>query len=235
MKESRKMNLDNRLFLCAQTVRPGKKVADVGSDHAYLAIWLVLNNISNCVLATDVREGPLLNAKKNILKYNVENRVKVRLSDGLNEVYADEVDDIVLAGMGGELIAKIIKRAAWLKDKSKHLILQPMSAEKELREFLASEGFKIVEENAVISCGKVYTVMSVGYDGVLTEFNELYPYIGALSENLTPEACIYVEKTIRDLKNKLKGCVCLNDLEKTKDLQTIILELERLLEGKKYD
>ena len=194
MKNFQKINLDNRLFLCAENVRPGKLVADVGTDHAYIPIWLALNGLTPHVLATDVREGPLLNAKKNIVKFNVENKVNTRLSDGLDSINHDEVDDIVIAGMGGELIVKIISRAGWLKDNSKHLVLQPMAAEPELREFLAREGFKINLEQAVVSYGKVYTVMSVLFDNTLNDFDKIYPYIGKLKENLTPEAYMYVKR-----------------------------------------
>lgn len=235
MKNFQKINLDNRLFLCAKNVRPGKFVADVGTDHAYLPIWLVLNNLIPYALATDVREGPLLNAKKNIVKFNVENKVNTRLSDGLDSINHDEVDDIVIAGMGGELIIKIISRAGWLKDNCKHLILQPMSAEPELREFLAREGFKINLEQAVVSSGKVYTVMSAVFDAPFSNFDRIYPYVGRLRDNLTPEACLYVEKTARDLKNKLKGYKITKNFENADELQYIISELEALLGGKIND
>lgn len=228
MKNFQKINLDNRLFLCARNVRPGKLIADVGTDHAHLPIWLVLNDFTPHALATDVRDGPLLNAQENIAKFNVTDKVNIRLSDGLDSVRPDEVDDIVIAGMGGELIVKIISRAGWLKDNSKHLILQPMSAEPELREFLAREGFKINLEQAVISYGKVYTVMSVFFDNTLKNFDRIYPYVGGLRDNLTPEACLYVEKTVRDLKNKLKGYKFTKNFEKAEELQYIISELEVL-------
>ena len=228
MKKTQKINLDNRLFLCAQNVRPGKIVADVGTDHAYLPIYLVENKTIPHAIATDLREGPLLNAQKNILKYNLETKIETRLSDGLNEVNPEEVDDIVIAGMGGELIAKIVARASWLKDTSKHLVLQPMSAEQELREFLAREKFKIVSEKAVVSYGKVYTVMSVFFDKNLENQNEIYPYIGALQKNLTPEAILYIKRTIRDLKNKQKGYIAEKNFEKIEQLQRIISALEKI-------
>lgn len=228
MKKTQKINLDNRLFLCAENVRPGKIVADVGTDHAYLPIYLVENKTIPHAIATDLREGPLLNAEKNILKYNLETKIETRLSDGLNEVNPEEVDDIVIAGMGGELIAKIVARASWLKDTSKHLVLQPMSAEQELREFLAREKFKIVSEKAVVSYGKVYTVMSVFFYEKLETQDKIYPYIGALQENLTPEAILYVKRTIRDLKNKQKGYIAEKNFEKIEQLQRIISALEKI-------
>lgn len=232
MKNFQKINLDNRLFLCAQKVRPGKVTADIGTDHAYLPIWLVLNNIAPYAIATDVREGPLRNAEKNIAKFGVADKVKTCLSDGLNKLKSTKIDEIVIAGMGGELIAKIIKKAAWLKDSSKHLILQPMSAEPELRAFLISEKFKIFSEQAVISAGKVYTVMSVFWSDLPNDFDKTYPYIGGLKKNLTQETQVYIKKTVKDLKNKQNGCVFVQNFEKAHELQTIIAALEQLLGGK---
>lgn len=233
MKNLIKIKLDERLELCAKNVRVGKNIADVGTDHGYIAIWLVLNKISPRAIATDIRVGPLLNAQKNIKKYKVENKIETRLSNGLDKVQLNEVDDIIIAGMGGELIIEIIKSAEWLKNKSKHLILQPMSAEKELREFLFYEGFNIVSEQVVVSKNKIYTVMSVFFsDKDLVKFDILYPYIGKIQNNLSPEAFLYIKKTIRDLKNKLQGYILTKNFEKANNLKSIIFKLEKILGGK---
>lgn len=226
-----RIHLDERLYLCAKNVRLGSTVADIGADHAYIAIWLVLNEVCPRAIATDLRAGPLLNAQKNVVKYGVADKIETRLSDGLDAVFPVEVEDVIIAGMGGELITQIIARANWLKDPSKHLVLQPMSAEVELREFLASQKFKIVAEQAVVSCGKVYTVMSVFFDANFCCCDDLYPYIGRLCENLTVENRLYIERTIRDLKNKLAGLLATQELEKSAELQGIIAQLEDICKG----
>lgn len=229
MKRLKKINLNNRLFLCAQNVRPQKVVADVGTDHAYLPIWLVLNDIIPYAFATDVREGPLLNAQNNVIKYGAEKKIELKLSDGLDSLSGELIDDVVIAGMGGELIIKIISRANWLRDKTKHLILQPMSAEVELREFLAKENFRIDSEKAVVSAGKIYTVMSVFFEENLKKGDKIYPYIGGLRDDMSEEACIYIKKTIRDLKNKLKGYIFTNNEKKATELKDIIIDLEKMV------
>ena len=110
------MKLDERLSLCAQMVRDGAAVADIGTDHAYLPVYLVECGKIHKAIAADVREGPLENAKGNISKNGFDQQIKTVLSDGLEKISPDEADDIVIAGMGGELIIRIISAAAWLKD-----------------------------------------------------------------------------------------------------------------------
>ncbi len=119
------IHLDERLYLCAKNVRLGSTVADIGADHAYIAIWLILNEVCPRAIATDLRSGPLMNAQKNIFKYGVADKIEARISDGLDAVFPAEVEDIIIAGMGGELIMQIIARAGWLRDPTKHLVLQP--------------------------------------------------------------------------------------------------------------
>ncbi len=228
MEKSKNMKLDNRLHLCAQSVRNGARIADIGTDHAYLSIWLMKNKLISHAIAADLREGPLLNAQNNIKKYGMEQYIETRLSDGLDNINENEVDDIIIAGMGGELIINIIKRAGWLKNQNKSLILQPMSAEQELREFLFSEGFNLNTEKAVVSYGKVYSVMSVNYKGNLKYHDKLYPYIGPLTDNLTDEAHLYIEKEIRNLNNKVIGLNSTNQYEKAAFLRDIIDELKKI-------
>lgn len=98
------------------------------SDHAYLHIWLVKKGVIQKAIAADINMGPLQKAAFNIRRYNVGKQVDARLSDGLELIFPNEADDIVIAGMGGELIADIIEKAPWLKDVQKHLILQPMTS-----------------------------------------------------------------------------------------------------------
>ena len=233
MEKICKINLDNRLYLCAKNVRSGKFIADIGADHAYLAIWLILNKLIPHAIVTDVREGPLLNSAHNIRRFGLEEKIETRLSDGLGKIKPDEVDDIIIAGMGGELIAKIVSRADWLKNESKHLILQPMSSEAELREFLTREHFKIDSEQAIIDNNKVYTVMSVYFEQDFYNFDRIYTYIGKLGDNLTFENCSYIKRVIRDLKNKLKGYILTKKLKKVREISEVILELEQIIKENK--
>ena len=119
--------LGNRLALCASMVREGTKLADIGTDHAYLPIWLARKGRISSAIAADVKPLPLRSAEQNIRRYHVEEQITTRLSDGLRALSPDEADDIVLAGMGGELIIRLIGEAPWLKAGDKRLILQPMT------------------------------------------------------------------------------------------------------------
>ena len=122
------IKLDTRLKLAADEVRPGKKLVDIGTDHAYLPAFLVENGICTEAIAADIGKGPLENAKKVVsVSKDLNEKITLRLSDGLKEIRPDEAEDIVIAGMGGILISEILTSAPWVKDETKRLILQPMS------------------------------------------------------------------------------------------------------------
>lgn len=155
----RLFKLDGRLSLCASYVREGSRLADIGADHALLPIFLAQSGKISHALACDVNPRPLSSAAENIRKYGVENIVETRLSDGLDAVFEDEADDIVIAGMGGELIAKIISSCAWVRSPEKRLILQPMTRYEKLTAFLLENGFEIESQKACLAEGKYYTVL----------------------------------------------------------------------------
>ena len=232
MPDRRKdISLDSRLLQCASFVRDKVKVVDVGTDHGYLAIYLVKTEKAIHAIASDLREGPLNNALENIKRYGCENLIEPRLSDGLKNISAQEADDIVIAGMGGEVIASIIKSTSWLKDETKHLILQPMTMAEHLRRFLFDEGFEIIKEQATISGGKVYTIMIAAFSQGTIKVSDLYPYIGKLEANLDDAGVKYAQREIRDLRNKIWGCECEGRLDRAKELAKVKSKLENLLNG----
>lgn len=201
-----KFKLSNRLNLCAEMVTIGSRITDIGTDHAYIPIWLALNEKIKSALACDIRNGPLKNASKNIEKYNLSDIIKTRLSDGLLNIAENETDEIIIAGMGGNIISSIISRCHWKNKKNKAFILQPMKYEERLREFLAENGYKMEIEKAVICSGKVYTAMKAVYVGIPQKIENYEKYIGKLGENnLYPAAQSYIKKQIKNLKNHIKG------------------------------
>ena len=157
--------LDARLKALADFVRPGAKVADVGTDHAYLPVWLVRKGVATSAVAVDINKKPLQKAVETANKYRAGELVEPRLSDGLDAVAPHEADDVIIAGMGGEQICRIIDRAKWLLCAQKRLILQPMTMAHKLREYLYQNGIGILRENIVAVSGKLYTVMLCEYDG----------------------------------------------------------------------
>lgn len=195
-----------------RSVQVGSLVADIGTDHAFLPIELIKSGKAQRVIACDVNEKPLKNAKRNIEKAGISN-IELRLSDGLQEVAETEVDTVTIAGMGGDLIADIIKRTPWLKNDSKLLVLQPMSSADSLRSYLYSEGFNIKKESAVFDAGRVYTVITAGYDGVKRQVPLRKIHIGELEYDLSDAATDYITRQYKKLTNL---CDDIKDIEKLK-------------------
>lgn len=220
----RRFALGARLALCASMVRNGTALADVGTDHAHLPIDLALREKIKSAVASDVRPGPLQAAEKNVARYGVSGLVSLRLSDGLDRILPGEADDIVIAGMGGELIMKIIGRACWLKDTEKHLILQPMTSEAELRVFLAQEGFSILREEAVLEGNHVYTVILSAYTRRKIITDELYSYAGGLDRN-TLEGRLYLDRQAERLRKQAGGLAMTGRREEADGLERIAARL----------
>lgn len=176
--------LNNRLNLCAEMVRKGKRIADIGTDHAYLPVWLVRAGFASFALACDIKAEPLMQGEQTIKKYHAEDLVKTRLCDGLNAVSPNEVDDMIIAGMGGETIVHILSDAGWLKDESKNLILQPMSKHELVIEYLYKNGFELIEHRCTVADGKIYTAFTANYTGNITEPEEVFTYTGLLKADV---------------------------------------------------
>ncbi len=221
--------LGPRLALCAELVRDGKLLCDVGTDHAYLPIWLLKSGRVPKALACDINPGPLAAAAGNAQKYGETDRLSLRLSDGLREVRAEEAEDIVIAGMGGELMLRIIRETAWLQNGEKRLILQPMSSAEELRLGLKKLGFSVPKEQAAEDSGKVYTAFAAVYIGAVPETDELYPYLGKLEPN-GRAARLYAEKVLRELRGRLEGALRGRGQETPEQLKEIIRQIENRCE-----
>lgn len=229
--------LDARLAACASFVREGCKLADIGTDHAYLPIYLAKQGKIERGIAADVNEGPLAKASMNVRKYEVENLVQTRISDGLEVIFPHEVDDIVIAGMGGELIVRILEAAPWVKDSEKHLILQPMTAAEELRQYLQRAGFSVKKETAAEVDGKVYSAMLAVYDPEHRNEGVLFPYIGLL-DAATPEGKAYIERQIRFYQNKADGLQRAGQMEERVPVAELVAQLQQVVtktEGISHD
>ena len=198
-------SLDERLALCASFVRNGTALADVGTDHAYLPVYLALQRKIRSAVACDVRTGPLENARGNIARFGVEAIVSTRLSDGLQEVAPEEAEDIVMAGMGGELIVRLIEETPWLTDPDRRLILQPMTKPDVLRQYLCAHGFCLLQEKACLSMGKAYSVMVCAYDGRIRPCSITFARTGFLLQDSSPEAEAYLRLVLSKLQKERKG------------------------------
>lgn len=179
--------LDRRLAACAALVREGAAVCDVGTDHAYLPCFLVQSGKTSRAIAADVNPGPLASAGRHIRESGCSGQIRTVLSDGLRGIGPAEADDIVIAGMGGELIARIVLECGWLRDPDKRLILQPMTRAPFLRTELLRCGFSILEEVPVLERGHGYTVLHCAWTGERCEANPLFALAGRLPESHAPD------------------------------------------------
>lgn len=175
--------LNKRLELCAKLVRKGARIADIGTDHAYLPVWLVRAGFASFAIAADIKAEPLKSGEQTIKKYHAENLVQTRLCDGLQSISPKEVDDIIIAGMGGETIVHILSDAQWLKDESKSLILQPMSKHELVIAYLYENGFELKDHKCTTCDGKIYTAFKAQYIGNAQMPTELFAYTGLLSKD----------------------------------------------------
>lgn len=155
------MELSPRLRSVAELVPHGAHFADVGTDHAYLPVWLILHGVIDKAIASDLRPGPLERARETAEKYSVADRIDFRLCDGLTGLWSEEANAIAIAGMGGETIANILAGAPWTKEKEITLILQPMSSQPDLRLWLSGNGYAIEKECIAREGKTLYTIMLV--------------------------------------------------------------------------
>lgn len=153
--------LSPRLKMVGELVPAGARLADVGTDHAYLPAALILEGKIPWAIAADLRQGPLDRARATVREYGLTGKVAFRLCDGLSGIRPDEVDAVTVAGMGGETIAAILSAATWTRERDLPLILQPMSSFPDLREWLQKNGFSIQEEGLAREGDTIYTAMLV--------------------------------------------------------------------------
>lgn len=183
-----------RLQMAADFVRAGAAVADIGTDHAYLPAYLIMVGKCRRAVAADVREQPLENARQTIRRYHLEGQITACLSDGLAAIDPCQAEDIVIAGMGGELIAALLARAPWLRDGAKRLILQPMTHAEDVRRFLYENGFAVLEEQAVREGERLYVALCAQYTGKTIACSPGLPYLGRLPACRSEAAALYLEK-----------------------------------------
>ncbi|MBQ8170814.1 MAG: SAM-dependent methyltransferase [Oscillospiraceae bacterium] len=171
------LTLDNRLKTAAALCRSGGVVCDVGTDHALLACYLAKNGAKE-VIASDINDGPLESARRTVGQEGCDN-VRVLKSDGLQQI--DYADDVIICGMGGELIADIIADCRFLT-KDTRFILQPMTKAEILRRRLYADGFEILEERTAYDGKRAYVVMLAAYTGERCDIGEFFAYTGKVTD-----------------------------------------------------
>ena len=189
------MKLSKRLQTIADFVKKNSVVADIGTDHAHIPIYLIENNIIDKAYACDINKGPLEKAKKNIENFGVSENIVLRLSNGLDKMSNKEADTIIIAGMGGELIIDILERGKSFFDKKNTFILSPHTKTDEVRDYLLRKGFEIIKEDMCIDEGKFYTVMEGRYTENKLMYSEAELLYGKfLIENKHPVLLEFLKK-----------------------------------------
>ncbi len=219
------MQLDKRLSAVANLVRKNMNFADIGTDHAYLPVYLIENCIIDKAIAADLRKGPLENARETVQEHNLDDKIELRLSDGLDNFKENEVNEIAVAGMGGLLISRFIERTEWLKNNDVHLILQPMTHVEELRKTLFDNGYVIEKELVAEDSNKLYIILSVYYYGDATAYTDLDLIVGRLPVNQDDLSKKYLGKIYEKYNKKL---LALKKAHKEcDDLEKIVEELSK--------
>ncbi len=219
------ITLDERLSAVAALVRPGSRLADIGTDHAYLPVYLIQAGICLSAIASDIGAGPLEAARRTVMENGLTSKIALRLGDGLSTVSADEIDDIAIAGMGGETIAAILEAAPWVKAHRMRLILQPMTRAEDLRRWLLSNGFAVLEEHLIIDGRHLYPVMAAAYTGAAPCEDDLLIYGGFFTAE---EGRPYRQMMAQHLTRKASGLAHTGDTETAERLKTLSEQLETM-------
>lgn len=230
--------LGNRLELCFEMIENGAVVCDVGTDHAYLACELIKRKKCSLVVASDINKGPLEAAEKNVEEYGFKDKIPLILSDGLEKIveseYAQRINCIVIAGMGGENIVGILENNI---DFSAGciLILQPMTRENVLRKWLYQNGFNIRREKITVEGRKIYTVMKVVYTGEKSDISEALAFMGFAdySEEISKKyGTVQYNKYRKKYEALLKSEISSEMISKNiADMKENLIEAERILKN----
>lgn len=227
------MKISNRLIEVSKCVTPGYRVADIGTDHGYVPIYLMDNKLASYVIAMDVNKGPLERAEINIRENGYEDVIETRLSNGFEKLNVGETDIAVIAGMGGELIKKILIEGKEVVDSLNELVLSPHSDIDAVRKYLHEIGFRINYEKMLIDEEKFYTILKV-QKGKDKDYSEVEYKYGAilldnkdliLKEFLTNQLNKYILIEKRLINEKTD-----NSIMRLKQIQNDIQEIKGILE-----
>ena len=226
--------LDIRLRAAADMVPRGARLADIGSDHAYLPIALCLEEKIDCALASDINDGPVAAARANIKKNNLEGKITAIRADGLASAREFAPDSITVLGMGGELIVSILSAAEWVRDGNITLILQPMTHPEILARYLADEGFEVTDERMVCDNGRddrIYRIIKARYNGEVRRIDPIDALFGEINLDRGDDATLsFVERQIRVLSARINGRSSAG--QDCEDEKKLVAEMKEYLERK---
>lgn len=221
------MQLDDRLKAVAAFARGGKTVADIGTDHAYVAVQVLLDGADK-VIAADLNAGPCESARRTTAENGCEDKIEVRQGDGLAVLLPGEVDTVCIAGMGGELITLILGARPEITDSISRLVLQPMNDPPLVRAWLYEHGWVIADEALAKADGKLYEVIcakhgqGIAPTGVMLEIGE------KLWENRPPLLEEHIRSKLKKKKTILQGMSQSANAKETERYRVLLAEKEEL-------
>ncbi len=228
------IKLTPRLQCLADLVPLGARLADIGTDHAYLPIYLLQTKRIQQAVASDLREGPLASAERNVDAAGLGAQLSLRLGAGLEQVQPQECDTITMAGMGGETIAAILQAAAWTAQGNHELLLQPMTMLPTLRKFLLENGYAIAQEVVCREGARQYLIMRVR-GGAMRSSRLISRAEAAFSAALLQDAGAksYLEALLQKEQRALQGMrlAGTQDAAQTKEQEQVIEHIQAALEG----
>lgn len=220
MKE---IQISRRLQSVAAFVQEGKRLADVGCDHGYIPIYLLQKKKIEKAIAMDINQGPLMRAKEHIQEWGLENYIDTRLSDGVKALKPNEVQSVVIAGMGGPLMEKILTEGNEVLQTVTELVLQPQSEIGHFRRFLIENGYEITHEEMILEDGKYYPIMRAVHGKAKEQTEAEYLYGKKLLQNRNPVLKEFLDREqvkAEELLEKLKN-------SQTPSAKARIFELEK--------
>lgn len=230
-----KMELSKRLQAVADMVTPGMRLADIGTDHAYIPIYLMESGKIPHAIAMDINKGPLERAKEHIEEYGLQDQIQIRLSDGMAQLMEQEADCAVMAGMGGGLVIRILEDGCQIASQLEELVLQPQSELAKVRTYLLEHGYQILGEDMVCEDGKYYPMMKVKPGNASGEIwrQEELEYGKYLLTSAHPVLKQFLDREIQIYQNVLESMTEQNServRERQVELEDKIQNIQKLLQ-----
>lgn len=221
------LTLQPRLHAISSLVPDGAKLVDVGTDHGFIPVRLLLDDRIRTAIASDIGAAPLDHARRTAEQFGVTERMDFRLCDGLCGISEDEVDTVVIAGMGGDNIAAILSAAPWTRNGAL-LLLQPMSKAEVLRRYLPENGYRVIAEQLVADKGVIYPILTVR-GGEMPPASDPQTWGGFLLQS-DPLRNRYLDEQILRLRRAASGLGKAKDYsahERREKLLSVIVALEQ--------
>jgi len=227
------MELSIRLGKTASLVEPCRCVADIGTDHAYIPIYLVKNGICEKAIASDINRGPIRKAERNISLHGLADRIECRIGPGLNTLKKGEADVAIIAGMGGNLIRDIIEERLGLFREFSYVVLQPVQNPEVLREYIYRKGYEIMDEELCIDENKYYEIIKIRFDEKKYNVDDIFFEVSEkLYREKHPEMKDFISHKAgkyRKILDKIQEDTA-TAVERKKEIEKKLRKLEEMLE-----